>query len=76
MGEIMKTTLLLSTLGVIASTVAFAQNPGASYAQAVGSGPTSVSHPDMGYQPPPAGQKHRVVVHNRATKHVPTSENQ
>ena len=77
MRGIMKTTLLLSTLGLIASTAAFAQNPGASYAQAAGGTPTSVSRPDMGYQPPPVGnvQKQR-VAHSRATKHVLTPEKQ
>jgi hypothetical protein len=66
----MKTTLLLSTLGLIASTAAFAQNPGASYAQAVGDALTSVTRPDMGYVPAPVGhvQKPRVVVQRRATK--------
>jgi hypothetical protein len=65
----MKTTLLLSTLGLIAATAAFAQNPGASYAQAVGGASTSVSRPDMGYQPAPVGQvKHRAVMRSRATK--------
>jgi hypothetical protein len=67
----MKTTLLLSTLGLIfASTAAFAQNPGASYAQAVGDALTSVTRPDMGYVPAPVRQvqEPRVVVHRRATK--------
>jgi len=74
----MKTTLLLSTLGLIASTASFAQNPGASYAQAVGGARTAVSRPDMGYQPAPVGQvqKHRAAAHSRATRHVSTSENQ
>jgi hypothetical protein len=70
MRGIMKTTLLLSTFGLITSTVAFAQNPGASYAQAVGGASTSVSRLDMGYQPAPVGQvqKRRAVVRSRATK--------
>jgi hypothetical protein len=72
----MKTALLLSTLGLIASTAAFAQNPGAGYAQAVGGTPTSVSRPDMGYQPAPVGQVRKHRVHSRATKQVLTPENQ
>ena len=66
----MKPTLLLSTIGLIVSTAAFAQNPSASYAQAVGGASTSVSRPDMGYQPAPVGQvqKHRAVMRSRATK--------